>query len=844
MKKTILLFASVLMTLVGYSQHFASKSDAVKGIVRPAQTISQTQTVQRNTLNTTYFTDDFENGLGSWTTADLDGDTYTWDVFDMGSSYAHSGTKVATSASYIGGVGPLNPDNLLISPAIDLSSATGTTVLEWFVAAQDQSWPSEVYRVLISTTGGTDLNNYTEIYPDETVQAGGPEGNYYWKRIVDISSYNGQTVYVCFEHHNVTDMFRINIDDVSVYSVDVTDAGITDITAPSNETSCSLSSAEDVTVTIFNYGGTHLTDFDVSYTIDGGTPVTEHVSGVDIAPASSYNYTFNQQADLSNLGYYEISASVQAAGDVDSSNDSKTINVTSGDANLVIEVASDNNGGQAWTLVDSGNNVIASHGSYQWNITETTTVCLLDNDCYTFHWVSETGTSNTVTLTYNGTQINQTTATGNYDVFAIGGNCSATDAALTELNIPNYGLINAPMDIQGTVQNQGSDPITSFDVTYTVDGGTQVGPYNVTGINLATGDTYDFIHDVQFTPANSGIVNIEVSISNVNGGNNDTNLNNNVMSKQVNIASQATQRIPLYEEFTSSTCSPCATFNSDYFNQQFLNNNTGRYNLIKYQVWWPSPGDPYTTPEVSDRVSYYGINSAPTLLIDSYETTQFDTGILQQNLDFVYNMPAVMEVNAIHTVDVSNSMAYVRVTVNPYVTGNYTLRCAVVERTTTGNVGGNGETEFYNVMMKMVPDANGMPISLTTDTPQTFDISASLNGTFIEEMTDLDIIVFIQDDNDKSIMQSAKSVDSPNAVNEQVFNEVKLYPNPAKNTLFVQQAEGLNIQIFTIGGSLVYSQNNLNKNNTIRLDNLSQGVYIVKLIKDDQTAVRKLIITK
>ena len=845
MKKTILLLSTVLMTMLGYSQHYASKSDAKRGIIRPAQNISQTQPIQQRNVLTTYFSEDFENGLGAWNVADLDGDTYTWDVFEMGANYSHSGTKIATSASYIGGgVGALTPDNLLISPPIDLTAASGTTVLEWFVAAQDQTWPSEVYRVLISTTGGSDLNNYTEIYPDETVQAGGPDGNNYWKRIVDISSYNGQTVYVCFEHHNVTDMFRINIDDVSVYSVDITDAGVTEISAPNNDTSCSLGSAEDVTITVFNYGGTHLTDFEVSYSIDGGTPVTEQVTGVDIAPASSYDYTFNQQADLSNLGYYEITASVQVANDADNSNDSKTVSVTNGDGSLVIEVDSDNNGGQAWRLVDSGNNIVASHGSYQWNVSESTTVCLLDNDCYTFFWTSESGSSNVVTLTYNGTQIDQTTATGNYEVYAIGGNCSPIDAYLTGLDIPAYGLINTPIDIKGTVKNVGTDPITSFDVTYTVDNGTPVGPYNVSGLNLSNGDTYDFIHDVQYTPANSGLVNIEVTISNVNAGNTETNLGNNVMSKQVNVASQITQKIPLYEEFTSSTCSPCATFNNNYFNQQFLNNNTGKYNLIKYQVWWPGSGDPYTTPEVEDRVNYYGINAAPTLLIDSYDTTQFDTGILQQNLDYVYSIPSVMELSAIHTIDATNSMAYVRVNVNPFVNGNYTLRCAVVERMTTGNATTNGETEFYNVMMKMVPDANGTSVSFTADTPQTIDLSASLNGTFIEEMTDLDIIVFIQDDNDKTVMQSAKSVESPNAVNEQAFSEVKLYPNPANNTLFVQQAEGLDIQIFTTGGSLVYSQNDLNKNNTIRLDNLSQGVYIVKLINNDQTAVRKLIITK
>ena len=34
----------------------------------------------------------------------------------------------------------------------------------------------------------------------------------------DLSAYAGQTVYIAFRHYNVTDMFRLNLDDVEVYS--------------------------------------------------------------------------------------------------------------------------------------------------------------------------------------------------------------------------------------------------------------------------------------------------------------------------------------------------------------------------------------------------------------------------------------------------------------------------------------------------------------------------------------------------------------------------------------------------------------------------------------------------
>ncbi|MEA2041791.1 MAG: hypothetical protein U9N85_04485, partial [Bacteroidota bacterium] len=78
-----------------------------------------------------------------------------------------------------------------------------------------------------------------------------------------------------------------------------------------------------------------------------------------------------------------------------------------------------------------------------------------------------------------------------------------------------------------------------------------------------------------------------------------------------------TERTALYEEFTSSTCPPCYTFNISYFNDSYLSSNAGTFTLIKYQMSWPSPGDDYYTEEGGTRRSFYGISGVPTLYLDS-----------------------------------------------------------------------------------------------------------------------------------------------------------------------------------------------------------------------------------
>ncbi len=845
MKKANILLLLVFVVGNLFAQQYATKSDAQRGIISQSS-INQTSTVhQTRNSQAVIFSESFDNGLGMWTTVDADGDGNNWSPTGSSlSNYSHTGAAFATSASWTSASGPLTPDNWLISPSIDLTSTTGTIFMDWYVRAQDQTWPQEVYRVLVSTSG-TATTDFTEVYPDETVQAHGPDGNEYWKRTLDISQFAGQTIHIAFEHHNCTDMFRLNLDDVSIYQNTIVDIGATDFVAPNNDSGCTMTNAEDVTITVFNYGGSPITEFDASYSIDGGTPVTEHVTGVNIAPATSYDFTFTQKADLSTLGYYTIDASVSIANDADAANNDASTKVTSGDANLTVEVQTDAGGLQSWELINSNGDTIAQHGAYQWNITETTTVCLIANDCYTFHWHSVSGTDNTVTLSYNGTQINQTAATGDFDVYGvIGDNCSAIDAELDELTYPALVMINDNINITGIVKNVGTDAITSFDVVYSVDGNAST-VYSVSGLNVATNGTYNFTHDIPYI-ATLGLHNVEVTISNINNGTPvETNTGNNVLQKNINVASQTTQKLPLYEEFTSSTCAPCAGFNSNDFNSTYLTNNAGHFTLIKYQMNWPSPGDVYYTDEGGVRRDYYNVTAVPTLFLDGVDGDYpSNPANLQPDLDTAYGSAAYFDLAARYFIDPTTHAVNVTVDVNPYLTGNYKLHCAVVEKTTTNNVGTNGETEFFNVMMKMVPDANGTNLSLTAGTPGTYYLSSTMHGTNVEDYNDLEVVVFLQDEAGKTVMQSAIATVASSSIKNDLLDNVSIYPNPSNGNIQVSNAQNMSLTIYTLTGQTVYRNNSLTNQQTIDLHNLSDGVYLAKFNKDNKTAVKKIVIRK
>jgi gliding motility-associated-like protein len=90
---------------------------------------------------------------------------------------------------------------------------------------------------------------------------------------------------------------------------------------------CALTSTENVTIRIFNYGATlpAASSFNVSYTINAGPPVTELLTlGSNFLTNSTLIYTFTTQANLSTAGTYTLTATTALAGDINPTNDAFT----------------------------------------------------------------------------------------------------------------------------------------------------------------------------------------------------------------------------------------------------------------------------------------------------------------------------------------------------------------------------------------------------------------------------------------------------------------------------------------------------------------------------------------
>ena len=127
------------------------------------------------------------------------------------------------SASYLNKVGPLNPDNWLVTPQIQLGG-----LVKFWMRGQDDNDFKEHFAVYVSTTG-TDVADFTEVMP-ETVT-----NDDYSMCVVDLSAYSGKG-YVAFRHFNCTGQFYLNLDDVTILGPDDEWGLKKDLT----ETSCTI----------------------------------------------------------------------------------------------------------------------------------------------------------------------------------------------------------------------------------------------------------------------------------------------------------------------------------------------------------------------------------------------------------------------------------------------------------------------------------------------------------------------------------------------------------------------------------------------------------------------------
>jgi len=163
--------------------------------------------------------------------------------------------------------------------------------------------------VATETFSGTILSNEVE--------------NYIFSQTLDLST-AGQTYTIEVKSNLTGDEFESNDPYIKeVTHLLANDVGAQEITAPETGSGLGL---ETISVTIKNYGADEQSNFDVSYTVNGGDPVIETFAG-PIGSEEIASYSFTEQADFSELGIYDLVVKTSLSGDGNETNDETSIQV-------------------------------------------------------------------------------------------------------------------------------------------------------------------------------------------------------------------------------------------------------------------------------------------------------------------------------------------------------------------------------------------------------------------------------------------------------------------------------------------------------------------------------------
>ena len=511
---------------------------------------------------------------------------------------------------------------------------------------------------------------------------------------------------------------------------------------------------------------------------------------------------------------------------------------------------------QHWVFFTSysASGTTASHWTY-WSIVleeSTNNIYIVDQRSYQVSTaftigVKVDGSNYDEIANLSSTSANAADASDNTHFTFIQGIQPDYEIAALNTNIPPYlALTAAPFNIEATFINNGAQTLTSADINYSVNGGTPVSSTQ-SGLSISNGTSGNITSSSTWNPMAAGTYNIKIWLENINGSNVDANTGNDTVSVDVQVVPAMTERFPLYETFTSSTCGPCVNANTNM--EAIFAANPGQANSIKYQMSWPGSGDPYYYAEGGARRTFYGINSVPRVEIDGGWDDNGNS-LTQSIYDGFKNVPAFVDMSA--TWSRWSKSIETTVNIDPLadISGNLRLFAAIYSIRDTANVGSNGETEFFHVVKKLMPDESGLALAdLKADSIVSHTLSYTFNGTYIlppnatspvnlatnhtvENFENLGVILWIQDMTTKEVHQSVNATYVLGQEENSFSNLWKVYPNPTTDVLRIEGNidEMAEIKLVDMSGRMVLqSRHNfgLMANTTMDVSTLTTGTYLL-----------------
>lgn len=439
---------------------------------------------------------------------------------------------------------------------------------------------------------------------------------------------------------------------------------------------------------------------------------------------------------------------------------------------------------------------------------------------------------------------------------------NAIDAGVTAVIFPKIAVGSPTTTVTTTIKNNGANTLTSLQLSYKVDAGTPV-TQTFSGLSIPPYGSANLTFSTAITSITLAAHTLTGTVIQANGVA-DPVASNNTMTVNFAGASGTVTRAGLIEEFTSSTCVPCAAFNLT-FDPLLQTNNanvaSSNFNVVKYQMNWPAPGNDvsYNNDGLARR-TYYGVTGIP----DHYTNGKFGGAGNQAEITASKTDAAFMSITGSYVVKGDSVIATAVVTPNFNMTGATTkVHMALAEKQYTNNGATTTQKQYYHVMRMMLGAGAGQTVSnWTAGTPQTFTYRAKYTVGTVSQMSNIfwsnpfnsNLIVFVQDDANKEVMQS-KVIPAqwPTSVKEMTGVEaMNVYPNPATDVAHVvfsvKDATKVSLQVTDAVGRVVYTSDAAytagNQVVSIPTAGFSAGLYNITLRSESNTLTQRLSVVK
>lgn len=275
-----------------------------------------------------------------------------------------------------------------------------------------------------------------------------------------------------------------------------------------------------------------------------------------------------------------------------------------------------------------------------------------------------------------------------------------------------------------------------------------------------------------------------------------------------NQTAEAGVKKALGEMFTNTSCGPCKAANNlvDIWTDPTHPAYIADWIVIRYHTWWPSASDPFYAANKSEntaRTNYYGVNYVPDMWLgDVHGTSNYGSWGALATQQIGEATPYNMKLHGSFDIVTGELKVDAHVWIDDTLNNSTHRIFFVVTQDEVNWNAPNGQTVFYQAMVKMINGSGGTPISMFDGDYHVYSQTYTLDPDWPKSTINVDwnktnIVVFVQSYTNKRIKQVEAS------------RLVDLTPGPTlwANRTFESAAVGVDVDLNLDAGDAYAGRN-------------------------------------